>query len=475
MLFNQTDATVIGSGPNGLAAAIRLAQKGLSVTVHEAKGSIGGGMRSAELTLPGFIHDICSAVHPLGIGSPFFRTLPLHQHGLTWIQPPHALAHPFDDGRVALLERSVDDTSGTLGKKDGEAYKRLVGPFVEKWSLMIDDLLAPLRLPRHPFLMARFGLKAILPASKLTRSYFREPVARGFFAGLAAHSILPFDKCLTGGYGLALAILGHVSGWPIPHGGSQQLANALASLFYSLGGKIVTNSPVESITSISSNHIILCDVTPRQLIEMAGNLLPLGYKQKLQRYRYGPGVFKIDWALSQPIPWKAKECERAGTLHLGGTLEEIESSESLVWKNKYPEKPFVLLVQSSLFDSSRAPAGKHTAWAYCHVPNGSDFDMTSRIENQIERFAPGFRDCIMAKSVKNAKDLENYNSNYIGGDIIGGVQDIYQFFTRPAGWFSPYSTPVQGLYICSSSTPPGGGVHGMCGYHAANAALKSRT
>lgn len=471
MLSDKTDGIVIGSGPNGLAAAIRLAQEGLSVTLHEAKSTVGGGMRSVELTLPGFIHDVCSAVHPLGIGSPFFRTLPLDQHGLEWIQPPAALAHPFDDGRVALLERSINETMITLGKEDGAAYKNLITPFVEKWNLMVDALLGPLRFPQHPLVMAHFGLLAIRSASHLARSYFKEEVARGLFAGLAAHSILPLQKPLTAGYGLALAILGHVSGWPIPHGGSQKIADALASLFCSLGGKIVLNSPVTSIKTIPSDQTILCDVTPRQLLEMAGSLFPFGYKQKLQSYRYGPGVFKVDWALNHPIPWKAKECTRAGTLHLGGTLDEIEFSEGEVWENKHPEKPFVLLVQPSLFDSSRAPNGKHTAWAYCHVPHGSDFDMTQRIENQIERFAPGFRDCIIAKSVKNTRDLENYNSNYIGGDIIGGVQDIYQFFTRPAGWYSPYSTPVRGLYICSSSTPPGGGVHGMCGYHAANAAL----
>lgn len=465
------DAVVIGSGPNGLAAAITLAQKGLCVAVYEAKETVGGGMRSAELTLPGFIHDICSAIHPLGFGSPFFHTLPLDKYGLEWIQPLAPLAHPFDDGSAAILERSLDLTGKTLGI-DANAYKKLMAPFVQNWDLISGDLLGPLRFPQHPFLMARFGMLALRSAWGLLNSQFKGIHARGFFAGLAGHSIMPLEKPLTAAFGLILGILGHAVGWPMARGGSQKIADALAAFFISLGGKIFTGVNIERIEELPASHAIFCDVTPRQLLRIAGHRLPSEYKRKLESYRYGPGVFKIDWALNSPIPWKATDCLRAGTVHIGGTAEEIAESERQVWENKLPQKPYVLVAQQSLFDPSRAPEGKQTAWAYCHVPNSSTVDMTKNIEAQIERFAPGFQDCILARSTKTAMELQHYNSNYIGGDINGGVQDLYQLFTRPTARLVPYSTPIKGLYICSSSTPPGGGVHGMCGYHAAHAALK---
>ena len=464
------DATVIGSGPNGLAAAIALAQKGLSVAVYEAKETVGGGTRSAELTLPGFIHDICSAIHPLGIGSPFFQTLPLEKYGLKWIQPLAPLAHPFDNGLAVLLERSIEATAASLGD-DADAYKKLMEPLVKNWDLLKDEVLAPAHFPKHPLVLAQFGWQGFKSATYLAKTKFSSVQAQGLFAGLAAHSILPLEKPLTAAFGLLLGILGHAVGWPMACGGSQKIADALAAHLGTLGGEIFTGIPIESIDSLSS-RLIFCDITPRQLLQIAGHRLPSGYRQRLENYRYGPGVFKMDWALSSPIPWKAAACQRAGTVHLGGTLEEIALSEREVWAGKPPERPFVLLAQQSLFDPTRAPTGKQTAWAYCHVPNGSTADMTERIEAQVERFAPGFKDCILERSCKSAMDLQHYNANYIGGDINGGVQDIYQLFTRPVARMVPYSTPVDGLYFCSSSTPPGGGVHGMCGFNAVQAALK---
>lgn len=466
------DAVVVGSGPNGLAAAITLAKAGLSVVVIEARDSIGGGMRSAELTLPGFTHDICSAIHPLGFSSPFFQSLPLASNGLEWIQPPAAAAHPFDDGPAAILKRSIKDTGLTLGS-DAQAYKQLMEPFVANWNNLAPDLLAPLHLPSHPIEIARFGLRAIRSATGLAKSWFNEKHTQGFFAGLAAHSIMPLEWHLTAAFGLVLGILGHSAGWPIPRGGSQQIANALGSFFTNLNGEIVTGITINRLDELPSAKAILFDVTPKQLLKITGNQFPAKYRHQLEKYRYGPGVFKIDWALSSPIPWKSTECSLAGTVHIGGALEEIAQSEREIWEGKHAEKPYVIVAQQSLFDSSRAPPGKHTGWAYCHVPNKSNYDMTAKIESQIERFAPGFRDCILARSTMTAPELERYNPNCVGGDINGGVQDITQFFTRPAGWFNPYSTPLKGVYICSSSTPPGGGVHGMCGYHAAQSALKN--
>lgn len=466
------DAVVVGSGPNGLAAAITLAQAELSVLVLEAAETIGGGARSAELTLPGYIHDVCSAVHPLGVGSPFFRTLPLAEHGLEWIHPAAPLAHPFDDGTAAVLERSVEATGKTLGP-DAAAYRKLMAPLVDDWDKLAVDLLGPLRLPpRHPLALARFGWHAIPSARRLAERLFEDERARALFAGMAAHSMIPLDQPTTAAFGLVIGILGHAVGWPLPRGGSQRIADALACYLRSLGGEVVTGVRVQSLDELPPARAVLCDVTPRQLLRIAGQRLPAGYRRKLAGYRYGPGVFKVDWALDGPISWQAIECTRAGTLHLGGTLEEMAAAERVVWRGEHPEKPYVLVVQPSLFDATRAPEGKHTAWAYCHVPHGSTFDMTERIEAQIERFAPGFRDLILARSVKSAVAMEQYNPNYIGGDINGGVQDLRQLFTRPVFRLVPYSTPVKGLYICSSSTPPGGGVHGMCGHFAARAALR---
>ncbi len=466
-------ATIIGSGPNGLAAAVELARNGVSVRVIEAEETIGGGTRSGELTLPGFVHDLCSAVHPLGIGSPFFRTLPLDAHGLEWIEPPAQLAHPFDDGTAAVLERSIDETGATLGAVDVAAYRKLIKPLVDDWEHLASDILAPLRLPRHPITFARFGLRAQRSASGLAKSFFKDERARAFFAGIAAHSMLPLDKVFSASFGLVLAVAGHAVGWTIPRGGSQKIADALASYLRSLSGEIVTGSRVESIDEfLALEHAVLCDLTPRGLLRVAANHLPENYRRKLERFRYGPAAYKIDWALNSPIPWKAKEATRAGTVHLGGTLAEIAASEAAPSMGNHSNKPYVLLTQPSLFDSSRAPVGKHTAWAYCHIPNNSTFDMTSRIENQIERFAPGFRDCIIAKKVSTPAELESRNANLIGGNITGGAQDISQLFLRPTAQL--YSTPTVGLYLCSSSTPPGGGVHGMCGYHAARRVLKQK-
>ncbi len=470
MVTQAYDAIVVGSGPNGLAAAITLARAGRSVLVREAAATIGGGMQTAEVTLPGFQHDICSAVLPLGVASPFFRTLPLEAYGLRWIYPPLALAHPFDDGTAATLERSLAATAATLGA-DATAYQNLMAPFVAGWGDLEGSLLGPLAVPRHPFALARFGLQAIRSADGLARGLFKDERARALFAGLAAHSIQALDQPATAAFGLVLGILGHAVGWPVAAGGSGQLANALASYLRALGGVIETGAPVAALAELPSARAIVFDVTPRQLLRIAGDRLPASYRSKLEHYRYGPGVFKVDYALDGPLPWRAAEALRAGTVHLGGTLAEIAHSESEVAQGRHPEQPFVLLAQQSLFDPSRAPAGKQTLWAYCHVPHGSTVDMTLAIERQIERFAPGFKDRILARSVMNTRAMEQHNANYIGGDINGGIQDLRQLWTRPTARLVPYSTPAPGIYLCSSSTPPGGGVHGMCGYYAARAVL----
>ncbi|HXH12987.1 MAG TPA: NAD(P)/FAD-dependent oxidoreductase [Alphaproteobacteria bacterium] len=465
------DAIVIGAGPNGLAAAITLAQAGRSVLVCEAKETIGGGARSAALTLPGYVHDVCSAIHPLAVVSPFFRTLPLHEYGLEWVYSPAALAHPFDDDTAALLDRSIDLTGETLGQ-DATAYRRLMAPLVASWSVLQDALLGPLRPPRHPLALLGFGVRALRSARALAESWFNGEAARGLFAGLAAHAIMPLERPPSAAFGLLLGILGHVAGWPIPRGGAQHISDALASYLRALGGEIRTGMHISSLEELPPARAILCDVTPRQLLQIAGHRLPAGYRRQLQRYRYGPAAFKVDWALDAPIPWRASACTRAATVHVGGTLAEIATSERDAWEGRPSDRPFVLVAQQSLFDSTRAPPGKHVVWAYCHVPHGSTFDMTERIERQIERFAPGFRERILARSVLPPAALERYNANYIGGDINGGVQDLWQLFTRPAWRLVPYTTPVSGLYICSSSTPPGGGVHGLCGYFAARAVLR---
>ncbi|HEX8995921.1 MAG TPA: NAD(P)/FAD-dependent oxidoreductase [Ktedonobacterales bacterium] len=467
------DAVVVGSGPNGLAAAITLALAGRSVAVFEAHETVGGGMRSGELTLPGFVHDICSAVHPLGIASPFFRTLPLERYGLEWTQPPTPMAHPMPDGPAALLERSIDATATRLGA-DGAAWRALMAPLARNWEALATAFLGPLR-PRaivsHPLALGRFGVPALLPARLLARTLFRGGAARALFGGMAAHAMLPLEQAPSAAYGLMLGVSGHVSGWPIARGGSQRIADALAAYLRDLGGDIFTASPVESLDALPAARAILCDVTPRQLLRLAGGRLPDSYAAALRRYRYGPGSFKIDYALDGPVPWRDPACLRAGTVHVGGTLEEIAASERAVARGETPERPLTLVAQQSLFDPTRAPRGKQTLWAYCHVPNGSTVDMTSRIEAQIERFAPGFRERVLARHASGPADLERYNANYIGGDINGGLQDFRQLFTRPTLSLNPYKTPVDGLYICSSSTPPGGGVHGMCGYWAARDAL----
>jgi len=468
------DAVIVGSGPNGLAAAITLAQAGRSVLVLEAKDTIGGGTRTKELTLPGFWHDVCSAIHPLGIASSFFRSLPLSDYGLEWIHPEAPLAHPLDGGRAVIQERSIDATAERLGP-DGPAYRKLFAPMVEHWQELLEEFLRPLPLPpKHPLVSSRFLLKFIQPARRLAESAFSGDPARALFAGMAAHSILPLEHIITSAYGLIIATLGHAVGWPMARGGTQRLSEALAGYLRALGGEIVTDHPVSSMGDVPSARDVLFDLTPRQLLCILGEQLPAGYRRQLERYRYGPGVFKVDFALDGPIPWQAPEVARSATAHLGGTLQEIACSERGVWRGEPQERPYVLLAQQSLYDDTRAPQGKHTVWAYCHVPHGSSVDMTSRIEAQIERFAPGFRDRILAKHSMSAVDMEAYNPNYIGGDIIGGVADFSQTFTRPALRWSPYTTPLKGIFICSSSTPPGGGVHGMCGYYAAQAVLRTR-
>ncbi len=467
----DVDAIVVGSGPNGLAAAIALAQAGLSVRVIEAAETVGGGARSAELTLPGFVHDVCSAIHPLGVASPFFRTLPLAEHGVEWIESPAALAHPFDDGTAVLLERSPEAALPTLGDDDPR-WRRLFAPLVRDAGPLLEEILGPLHVPAHPLALARFGARAAPPAAALARLSLRGAKARGLFAGLAAHSMLPLERPPTAAFGLMLGLLGHAVGWPFPRGGSQALAEGLASCLRSLGGEIETGRRVESLAELGGARAVLLDVTPRGLLELAGDELPARYRRRLERYRYGPGVFKLDWALDGPIPWRAEECRSAATVHLGATLGEIAASEAAPSRGRIAERPFVLLAQQSLFDPTRAPAGQHTAWAYCHVPNGSRVDMTDRIEAQVERFAPGFRERILARSELGPAELERHNPNNVGGDINGGAADLRQLFTRPVARRSPYTTPLPGVFLCSSSTPPGGGVHGMCGYHAARAALR---
>jgi phytoene dehydrogenase-like protein len=463
------DAVVVGSGPNGLAAAITLARAGKSVRVVEGAETIGGGSRTEALTLPGFLHDVCSAIHPLAAGSPFFQTLPLARLGLDLIQPGAPLAHPLDGGRAIVVERSVAATAAGLGP-DGRAYVRLMTPLVNHHTIVMKDFFAPLRPSRHPFFMARFGLHALRAAASLARSDFKNDGTRAAFAGMAAHSMLPLTSAGTAAFALILGMLAHAYGWPVARGGSQKIAEALAAHLRSLGGQVETGSWVEDVARLANTRAVLFDVAPRALVTIAGNRFPAGFRGALERFRYGPGVFKLDWALDAPIPWQAPACARAGTVHLGGSFDEVVASEAAVGEGQVAERPFVLLAQQSLFDPTRAPGGKHTGWAYCHVPNGSTFDMTDRIEAQVERFAPGFRNRILARHVMSPADVERYNPNYVGGDINCGLADLRQLFIRPT--LRLYATPDRQVYLCSAATPPGGGVHGMCGVFAARTALR---
>ena len=464
------DAVVVGAGPNGLAAAIHIARAGHSVAVYEANDEIGGGARSAELTLPGFVHDVCSAIHPIAALSPFFNGLPLRKHGLEWIQPDAPLAHPLDDGTAVMLERSVDATAARLGA-DGDAYRGLISPFVSHWDQLATEVLRPLaHLPRHPLLLARFGLHAMRSARGLASS-FRGDEARALVAGCAAHSFLPLEHPFTTAFALMFLMSGHAVGWPLPRGGSRRISAALASYLHQLGGTITTGRPVQQLSDVPTARAYVFDTSPWHLESIAADRLPAGYRRALRRYRRGPGVFKIDYALDGPVPWRAADCLRAGTVHLGGTFDEISASEAAVSRGEHPERPFVLVAQQSLFDPTRAPSGKHTLWAYCHVPNGSTIDMSERIEAQLERFAPGFRERVLARSAMNTRGVERRNANNAGGDISCGSHSGLQLFARPRIAIDPYATPARDIYLCSSATPPGGGVHGMCGYNAARSVI----
>ena len=469
MSMKAYEAIVVGSGPNGLAAAITLQQAGVSVLLLEGKDVIGGGMRTKELTLPGFKHDVCSAIHPMIMGSPFFSSLDLSKYGLEFIHAPLAAAHPFDDGPAAFLSTSIEETANALGT-DRTVYEDLIRPLYENLDDLLKDVLGPLSFPSHPFLLARFGFNAIRSADSVAKK-FKTKEAKGLWGGMSAHSIQPLSNWASAAIGLVLSAVGHKYGWPIPKRGSQSIADALAAYFVALGGEIQTGQMITHLGDLPPHRVVLFDVTPRQLLKIAGDKFSPLYKWQLQRYRHGMGVFKIDWALDGPIPFKSEICNKAATVHLGNTYAEIEQSENIASQGRHPEKPFVLLAQQSAFDNSRAPEGKHTVWGYCHVPNGSTTDMTEAIENQVERFAPGFKDRILAKHTMNTAQVEAYNPNYIGGDINGGIIGLSQLYTRPALRISPYRTSNKKIYICSSSTPPGGGVHGMCGYHAAKVAL----
>jgi phytoene dehydrogenase-like protein len=469
----MTDALVVGAGPNGLAAAIVLARAGKTVLVREAASEPGGGVRSQALTLPGFTHDVCSAVYPLGIASPIFSRLPLARHGLEWIQPPVPLAHPLDDGTAVLLERSTKGTGEWLGP-DAGAWQRLMDPFVARWPQLLSETLGPLHLPRRPFLLGAFGIVGLLPATVLARLAFRGPQARAIFAGIAGHATQPLTSPPSAAFGLMLGLAGHAAGWPIPRGGAGQLTAALVSYLRSLGGTIETDAPVASVDDLPPARAVLLDLTTRPILKVAGSRLSAGYRRALERFKPGLGTFKVDWALDGPIPWRAPEVASAGTVHLGGTMEEIVAGRATEWTGRPAERPLVLLAQPTLFDPTRAPEGKHIAWGYCHVPFGSDQDMTERIEAQVERFAPGFRARIIGRHTLGPAAFERHNPNLVGGDINGGEVTLRQLFFRPALRANPYTTSDPGLFICSSSTPPGGGVHGMCGFHAARTVLRQR-
>ncbi|WP_438018458.1 NAD(P)/FAD-dependent oxidoreductase [Sorangium sp. So ce315] len=466
------DAVVIGAGPNGLAAAVALAGAGLQVRVIEARATVGGGARTAELTGPGYRHDVCSAIHPTAVISPFFRTLPLAEHGVDWIYPEAALAHPLPDGRAGVLYRDLDRMAETLGQEDAASWRGLFSPLLALDGALLRELLGPLRIPpRHPLLFARFGLSAIRSADGLARDAFRGDAARALLGGCAAHAFLPLEALFSASFGLVLALAAHAAGWPLVRTGSQALVDALAAILRARGGEIETGRAVTSLDELPEARAYLFDTTPAAMARIAGDRLPAGYRRRLERFRHGPGVFKVDYALDGPIPWAAPAAARAATVHVGGTLDEVAASERALAGDAPAERPFCLVAQQSLFDETRAPAGKHTAWVYCHVPAGCGVDMTARIEAQMERFAPGFRDLVRARAVHGPAAFERYNENYVGGDIAGGANDWIQIFARPVASLNPYATPNPALYLCSSSTPPGGGVHGMCGYHAAAAAL----
>ncbi|GII54361.1 dehydrogenase [Planotetraspora thailandica] len=468
----EVDAVVVGAGPNGLTAAVTLARAGLAVRVYEAAASVGGGARTEESTLPGFRHDLCSAVHPLGAGSPALRALPLQRYGLAWVEPPIPLAHPFADGSASVLARSAEETAVSLGE-DGATYLRMVGPFLGRWDSLADDVLrAPLAAwPRHPLLLARFGARAVLPAALLVRP-FRGQRARGLFAGLAAHAIAPLGSPATGGVALLFALAAHDVGWPFPRGGSQALSDALAAHLRCLGGQIETGHQVDSLDDLPPARAFLLDVMPGRLVALAGTRLPRRYAERLRRYRHGPGVFKIDYALSAPVPWAAEPCTRAGTVHLGPSFAEIDTALRAAFHGDAPRTPFLIVAQPSLFDPSRATGGGQVLWVYGHVPNGWRGDLTEAVERQIERFAPGFRDLVLDRNAAGPPEIEARNRNNVGGDIAGGGCDRLRLLFRPTAAPVPYATPNPSIYLCSSATPPGPGVHGMCGYHAARVAAR---
>lgn len=468
--MRKYDVIIIGSGPNGFAAAITLQQQGLSTLIVEGADTIGGGMRTKELTLPGFKHDVCSAIHPMAMASPFLRSLPLREYGLEFVQATYPVAHPLDNGDSGLLFNSLEETAQDLGV-DGHTYKKLVLPIIDRWESLALDTMGPLHFPRHPLDLARFGLQALKPAT-WTASSFKTQNAKALWGGVAAHGIQPLSNWATSAIGLVLMAVGHRYGWPIPKGGSQSIADALAAYYLSLGGEIQTGLWLNDLKQLPEHKIVVLNMTPRQILQLQGTRLSRKYRRSLEQFKQGMGVFKIDWALSDPTPFRDIRCQQAATVHIGNTFEEIADYEKNAHVGKVAEKPFVLFAQPSQFDRSRAPAEKHTGWAYCHVPNGSTVDFTAHIENQVERFAPGFKDTILAKSTMDTIDMEAYNPNYVGGDINGGLMDIYQLYTRPTMSFTPYRTSNNNIYIASSSTPPGGGVHGMAGFHAAKLVLK---